>query len=110
MLGGAGGKIACQEIDQCPPGLGEMGDTGHHISGLEQPWYFHGDNAVSTGQGMAVAHSGGYGLVDGPVSTDQIFYVGKPLVQYLGAVGVPGYPSTAWIPALTHSTVKEMLP
>ncbi len=87
MLGGIGGEITGQVIDQGAPRGGELRGAGDHIRCLEKPGYFHGDDTVAAGQGIAVADAGADRLIDRPVGVDQLFGVKNSFVDDLRAGG-----------------------
>jgi hypothetical protein len=70
--------------------LNVHGTTGEYIARLEEAGDLHGDNAIVTGHGVAVADGRSHSFVDGPTDFDEVLNLGEAAVDDLGAGG-------AWI-------------
>ena len=85
VLGGAGGVVAGDIIDEAATLAGVKGGAGDHVGGLEKARNLHGHDAVAACQGVPEADSRSHGLVHGPAHGDHVLDLRQPLVDDLGA-------------------------
>ncbi len=85
MLGGTGGEVAGDKIDQSAARFGEERGAGEDVGRLEQTGDLHGHDRIASGQGVAEADAGGDRLVHRPADPDFILNLRQAAVDNLGA-------------------------
>ena len=87
MLGGTGGEITGNEVDEGAPLFIKKGGACKYIPCLKKARYLHGDDRVRSGQCMPEGDPCRHGLVYGPPDRDHVLHTGKTPVYHFRARG-----------------------